>query len=100
MKVSLMAHKKFNEMSVQAKIRQQRNQDELLGFPTIELQVHRSQLGLSAGGFGRLLGVSAQSVYNWEQEKARPRAERIAKLAALRSVRKREVAARLATRGR
>lgn len=47
------------------------------------------------GEFGKLLGVSAQSIYNWESEKARPRAEQIAKLAALRSVGKREAAARL-----
>lgn len=44
---------------------------------------------------GKLLGVSAQSIYNWEAEKARPRAEQIAKLAVLRGLGKRGIAAQL-----
>jgi DNA-binding XRE family transcriptional regulator len=60
------------------------------------LQAQRSRVGLSQTDCGKRLGVSAQSIYNWEAEKARPRAMQIAKLAALRSVGKREVAARLA----
>jgi DNA-binding transcriptional regulator YiaG len=59
------------------------------------LQAQRSRLELSAADFGKLLGVSAQSIYNWESGKARPRAEQIAKLRALRVLGKREVAARL-----
>lgn len=59
------------------------------------LKAQRARLDLGASDFGRLLGVSAQSIYNWESEKARPRAEQIAKLAALRAVGKREAAARL-----
>jgi predicted transcriptional regulator len=65
-------------------------------FSAKGLQAQRSRLELSATDFGKLLGVSAQSIYNWESEKARPRAEQIAKLAALRGLGKREVAARLA----
>jgi DNA-binding transcriptional regulator YiaG len=64
-------------------------------FSAKGLRVQRERLGLSADDFGRLLGVSAQSVYNWEQEKARPRAEQISKIAALRGIGKREAAARL-----
>jgi DNA-binding XRE family transcriptional regulator len=64
-------------------------------FSAKGLRVHRERLGLSADGFGKLLGVSAQSVYNWEQEKARPRAEQLSKVAALRGVGKREAKARL-----
>ena len=60
------------------------------------LKAQRSRLGLGAGDFGKLIGVSAQSIYNWESEKARPRSEQIAKLASLRGVGKREAAARLA----
>jgi DNA-binding XRE family transcriptional regulator len=55
----------------------------------------RAKLRLSADDFGKLLGVSAQSVYNWEKEKARPRPEQLSKLAALRGVGKREAAERL-----
>ena len=43
------------------------------------LRSQRDRLGLSAEGLGKVLGVSAQSVYNWESGKARPRQEQIAK---------------------
>ena len=59
------------------------------------LRSQRERLGLSATDFGRLVGVSAQSIYNWEHEAARPRAEQVALLAALRGLGKREVQARL-----
>ncbi len=64
-------------------------------FTAKGLRAQRERLGLSADDFGKLLGVSAQSIYNWEQEKARPRPEPLAKLAALRGVGKREAQARL-----
>jgi DNA-binding transcriptional regulator YiaG len=55
----------------------------------------RRRLGLSAGDLGRLLGVTGQSIYNWEAKKATPRAAQLAALAALRGVGKREVKRRL-----
>ena len=64
-------------------------------FSAKGLQAQRSRLDLSAADFGKLLGVSARSIYNWESEKARPRAEQIVKLAAMRGLGKRDVAARL-----
>ena len=64
-------------------------------FSAKGLRAQRSRLELSAADLGKLLGVSAQSIYNWESEKARPRAEQIGKLAAMRGLGKREVAARL-----
>ena len=64
-------------------------------FSAKGLQAQRLRLELSAADFGKLLGVSAKSIYNWEAEKARPRAEQIAKLGALRGLGKREVADRL-----
>lgn len=59
------------------------------------LRSERLRLGISAGDFGKLVGVSAQSVYNWEGDKARPRGEQLAKLTALRGIGKRDVVARL-----
>ena len=59
------------------------------------LRTLRSRLGLSAADFGRLVGVSGQSVYNWEAQKAVPRRSQVAALATLRGLGKREVAARL-----
>ena len=64
-------------------------------FSAKGLQAQRSRLGLGAGDFGKLVGVSAQSIYNWEAQKARPRAEQIAKLGALRGLGKRAAAQRL-----
>jgi DNA-binding XRE family transcriptional regulator len=59
------------------------------------LRSQRNRLGLSAAEFGKLLGVSAQSVYNWEHEKVRPRPEQLLKVAVLRGIGKREATARL-----
>ena len=59
------------------------------------LRSHRNRLGLSAAEFGKLMGVSAQSIYNWEHEVAHPRSEQLAKLASLRGIGKREAAERL-----
>ncbi len=56
----------------------------------------RKKLGLSAADMGKLLGVSAQSVYHWETGKSRPRAAQLAAISAVRKLGKREVAARLA----
>lgn len=55
----------------------------------------RSRLGLSAVELGQLIGVSAQSVYNWEHNVARPRAAQLRKIAELRSLGKKEARARL-----
>jgi len=54
------------------------------------LRAQRKRLGLSAADFGKLVGVSPQSIYNWEQESTRPRDEQITKLVALRALGKRE----------
>ena len=59
------------------------------------LSSQRNRLGLSAADYGRLVGVSAQSIYNWEQGHATPRAEQLKMLAALRGIGKRDAMARL-----
>jgi DNA-binding XRE family transcriptional regulator len=59
------------------------------------LKSHRDRLGLSAADYGRLVGVSAQSVYNWEQGHASPRSEQLKVIAALRGIGKREAQGRL-----
>lgn len=55
----------------------------------------RARLGLSASEFGKLAGVSGQSIYNWENGKTAPRPSQLAVLATLRSLGKREAQARL-----
>ena len=56
----------------------------------------RKKLGISAAEMGKLLGVSAQSVYHWETGKTKPRASQLAAIAAVRKMGKRAVAAKLA----
>lgn len=66
-----------------------------LRFVAKGLRSHRSRLGLSAGDFGKLVGVSANSVYAWESGATTPRREQLAKIAALRTMGKREAMKRL-----
>jgi DNA-binding transcriptional regulator YiaG len=66
-----------------------------LRFVAKGLRSHRNRLGLSAGDFGKLVGVSANSVYAWESGTTTPRPAQLAKIAALRSLGKREAAKRL-----
>ena len=47
---------------------------------------------------GVLLGASGQSVYKWEDGKARPRAKHLPAIAALRTLGKKQAAAILAQR--
>jgi DNA-binding transcriptional regulator YiaG len=56
----------------------------------------RRRLGLSAAECGLLLGTSGQSVYNWEDGKAKPRARHLAAIVSLRTMGKKEAAAKLA----
>jgi DNA-binding transcriptional regulator YiaG len=64
-------------------------------FSAKRLASQRKRLGLSASDVGLLVGASSQSVYNWEQGKARPLARHLPAIAALKGMGKRAVAARL-----
>lgn len=55
----------------------------------------RARLGLSAKDFGLLIGVGDQTVYNWETGKTVPPKKRVAAIASIRGLGKREAAARL-----
>ncbi|MFC5496861.1 helix-turn-helix domain-containing protein [Caenimonas terrae] len=71
-----------------------------LRFSAKGLATQRRRLGLSAQAFGALIGASGQSVYKWEEGKTRPRAKHLPAIAALRSIGKKEAAARLAALGK
>ncbi len=64
-------------------------------FTARGLRLQRQRLGLSAASYAQLVGVSPQSIYNWEQGITRPRKEQVAALVALRGIGKREAQARL-----
>lgn len=64
-------------------------------FSSRSVKSQRDRLGLSAKDYGLLVGVSGLTIYNWEQDKSRPRQAQLAALAAVRGIGKREALARL-----
>ena len=64
-------------------------------FSAKGLKANRERLGLSADNYGKLVGVSGLSIYNWEQGKARPRESSIEALLKIRGIGKREAVKRL-----
>ena len=64
-------------------------------FSAKGLKSNRARLELSAADYGRLAGVSGQSIYGWETGKTVPRPAQMGALAALRGMGKREALARL-----
>ena len=59
------------------------------------LKAHRHRLGLAAADYAELVGVSPQTIYNWEHGRSKPRKEQLAALAAIRRIGKREAQRRL-----
>ena len=66
-----------------------------LRFSAKGLASQRSRLGLSAHDCGLLVGTTSQSIYNWEDGKAKPRTKYLPAIAALRTMGKKEATARL-----
>ena len=64
-------------------------------FQARGLKSLRARLDLGASDFGKLIGVSGQTIYNWESEKALPRRAQLNALAAIRRIGKKEARARL-----
>lgn len=57
-----------------------------LRFRAQGLVSHRKRLGLTRAAFGKLLGVTDQSVYKWETGQSRPRREQLEALAGVRKM--------------
>lgn len=66
-------------------------------FSAKGLAALRQRFGYSAAEMGTLLNVSAQTVYNWEAGKSKPRQQQLAAIATVRGMGKREAKAQLAT---
>jgi len=64
-------------------------------FTAKGLRSQRQRLALSAADYGKLVGVTGQTIYSWEHETARPRKQQVARLATLRHIGKRDAEARL-----
>ncbi len=56
---------------------------------------HRSNIGLSQEAYGRLVGVSSMTIYNWEKGLSRPRGKQLAAWGAVKKIGTREAAQRL-----
>jgi DNA-binding transcriptional regulator YiaG len=65
-------------------------------FSGRSVKAQRTRLGLSAADYGKLVGVSGLTVYNWEHGKSHPRQAQLAALVAVRGIGKREALAKLA----
>ena len=71
------------------------NETDSLRFTAKGLRSQRSRLGLSAANYAKLIGVTGQTVYSWERGTSRPRKQQIERIAALRSIGKKEALTRL-----
>ena len=67
----------------------------LARFSPAWLQAHREKLELSAADYATLVGVSGQTVYNWEKGTTRPQPEQLRAWSAIRRLGKREAWKRL-----
>jgi len=64
-------------------------------FSAKGVKSQRERLGLSAKNYSKLVGVSEQTVYNWETGYSKPQAKQLAALVAVRGLGKREAMKRL-----
>ena len=62
---------------------------EGIRFSSRSVKAQRQRLGLSAADYGRLVGVSGLTIYNWEHDKARPAQAQLAAPVAVRGIGKR-----------
>ncbi len=69
---------------------------ESIRFSARSVKARRSRLGLSADAYGKLVGVSGLTIFNWEHQKARPRKAQLAALVAVRGIGKKEALLKLA----
>jgi len=66
------------------------DEKQSLRFRTGGFASLRKKLALTASEMGKLIGVSAQSVYHWEQGKSRPRTSQLPAIAKIRKLTKKQ----------
>jgi len=79
-----------------AEVEASEDDEKSLRFRVAGFASLRKKLGVTANEMGVLLGVSGQSVYKWEQGKAKPRASQMQAIASVRKLGKKQVAELLA----
>lgn len=90
-KVALLESKIFSDITPEVK----ELEETKLRFTEKGLKSQRKRLGLSANDYGKLVGVSGLTIYNWEKGATRPRKAQLARLAAVRKMGKKEAMAYL-----
>jgi len=90
-KVALLENKIFSDLTPEVK----ELEETKLRFTSKGLKSQRQRLGLSANDYGKLVGVSGLTIYNWEKSATRPRKAQLARLAAVRKMGKKEAMAYL-----
>ncbi len=69
-------------------------------FSSRSVRAQRRRLKLSAAEYGKLIGVTGQTIYQWEQGKSRPRRSQFAALIGVRTIGRRAALARLSESGK
>jgi DNA-binding transcriptional regulator YiaG len=88
-----------NRTQQQGQPQTDQNEMESVRFSARSVKAQRQRLGLSAADYGKLVGVSGLTIYNWEHDKARPRKAQLVALVAARGIGKREALRKLAEVG-
>ena len=68
---------------------------EKVRYSARSVTAQRKRLGISAAEFGKLIGVTAHTIYAWEHATSKPRKAQLAAFAALRGLGKTEAKVRL-----
>ena len=89
--------KRLHKQIPQTRLLEAATPTENLRFRVDGFAALRKKLGLTANEMGALIGVSGQSIYKWEQGKAKPRASQLKAISAARKMGKREVEQKLAS---
>jgi DNA-binding transcriptional regulator YiaG len=68
---------------------------EKVRYSAVSVKAQRKRMGISAADFGKLIGVTAHTIYSWEHGASRPRRAQLAAFAAVRGIGKTEAKQRL-----
>lgn len=69
--------------------------DRKYRFSATRLAAHRAKFGLSAADYGKLVGVSGNTIYLWEHGKSRPKPEQVQLLGMLKGLSRKAALVRL-----
>lgn len=86
---------RLNRGAVEKKKAKAEKKERRVRYSAKGLVAMRRRLGFSAADLGVLLGVTAQTIYNWEAEKSQPRPQQLESYAAMRDIGKKQAVAKI-----